>query len=315
MVKVSQMLWLVAIFAVAMVATIALVLNSGQKEMTIVGGVTNAEGELVGPWSNTVVNYMLITSDRFTGADVDAVAKVYDEKPEDWVNPRGDFTDASKYTVYTGSSGEVLINKEMPGTYYVVLTATGYNTEFIEITIPDGTGRGDLSDYQANPDRLPVEMTKIGTTTASTIDFALTNASGKELKDTELLTIDDNTEFRGWKVIINDELGFSVDTDGDGNYDEGIDYMKVTIGDKSVVVFDPARAVDEFDSNDEYTLNIEGTKLADGEDLVVKVEFKADTSDTAGANDEKLGEGDGTISYIKIYDMEGNLFATVPIVA
>ena len=278
-------------------------------------GVVNVEtGQLAGPWTNTLVNYKLITSDKYSGADVAATAKVYDDQPDEWLNARGDFDDSAEFTTYIASAGEVLINKEKPGMYYVVLTATGYNTEFMTIEIPDGSGRGDISDYQANPDSAPAELSLVGTTTVEHLEFALVNDTNSVEKETAILTIAENTEFRGWKVIVNDEEGFSYDTDGDGNYDEGIQRVELTVGSKSYKIFDPDNGVDEFDSNDEFTFELADV-VADEDDLVIKVEIEADTSDSVGANDEAWGEGEGVLSYIKIYDAEGDIFANVQIVA
>jgi len=286
-------------------------LGGGQASTT--EGKIVVNGEEVGPWANKLVNYKLITSDEFTGADVAATAKVYDKQPEEWLNARGDFSDAAAFTTYTASSGAILINKEIPGTYYVVLSATGYNTDFLTITIPDGTGRGTLPDYQAQPDAKATEMTQEGTiTTVEDLTFTLVNATATTLKQSAVETVDENTEFRGWKVIVNDELGFSTDTDGNGKYDEGIARYTVTVGSKTVKVFDPSNGVDLFDSNNEYTFPLNDI-VADSNDLVVKVEIKADTSDSAVANDEKWGAGEGVLSYIKIYDAQGQLFATVPV--
>jgi len=314
--KTNDGLKYMALFLVAIVVAGGGVyfLMGGGSQSTI-EDVPGEDGEIVAPWENTLVNYKLITSDKFTGTDVSATVKVYDEKPADWGNPRGEFSDASEYTVYTASSGEITVNKEYPGTYYGVLTATGYNTEFIEFKIPNGIGRGDISDYQSNPDSKVAEMSLVGTTTDEDFAFTLTNATAKTLKDTVLLTVDENTEFRGWKVIVNDEEGFSTDTDGDGTYDEGISLFKVSVGGKEFTIFEPSKGVDEFDSNDEYTFLLDGVTVSDEDDLVVKVEIKADTSDSVGANDEKWGEGEGVLSYIKIYDQEGNLFATSDVTA
>lgn len=278
-------------------------------------GVVNVEtGELAGPWTNTLVKYVLITSDKYTGADVAATAKVYDEQPEEWLNARGDFDDAALYTTYTAVSGEIEVNKEKPGMYYVVLTASGYNTEFMTITIPDGTGRGDISDYQSNPDSVAAEMAAIGTTVAEDLEFTLVNDTNSVEKDTVLLTVAEATEFRGWKVIVNDEEGFSTDTDGDGIYDEGIKKLTITVGSQTYKIFDPAVGVDEFDSNDEFTFLLSDV-VADEDDLVIKAEVTANTCDSVGANDECWGEGEGILSNIKIYDAEGDIFATVGLVA
>jgi len=289
--------------------------GQGQLSTTENSMVVNpATGQAMAPWAKKIVNYKLLVSDKYTGADVTATVKVYKEKPSDWENPRGDFSDAENYNIYTVTNGEALINKEFPGTYYAVITKDGYNTEFVSFVIPDGTGRGDISDYQQSPDIDVVEMTQEGSTTNQDAEFTLTNATSKELRKTVLVTVDENTEFRGWKVIVNDEEGFSEDTDGDGVYDEGISKFKITVGSQTKTVFDASRSVDEFDSNDKYQFDLSDVVGSD-QDLTIKVDIVADTSDSVGANDEKWGEGEGVLSYIKIYDAQGNLFETTAIKA
>lgn len=274
-------------------------------------------GQVVGKWADKLVNFQVLVSDKFSGADESATLKVYDEQPEDWENPRGSFDDASLYTPYTATDGVVLINKETPAMYYVVGIVSGSNTEFFTIEIPDGAGRSeDLSDYNAEPDAKSIEFSAVGTTTDEDFAFTLTNQTNYEITDALTLRVTDDTEFRGWKVIVSDEEGFSIDTDGDGVYDEGISRFVVSVGGVEKVIFDPDKGVDEFNSEDEFTFLIEGEMVADGDYLEVEVEIEADaTGDYTGANDEVWGEGEGVLSYIKIYDLEGNLFATSDVTA
>jgi len=314
MAKMKTVVTLGVVFAVAVVAVVALFTMGDSEQLSTTGQIVTEEGQTVGAWSNTIVKYKLSVKDEFTGADVAATAKVYDEEPADWENPRGDFDEAKDFTAYTAASGIVEIDDELPGTYFVVMTASGYNTEFVQITIPDGSGRSiDVADYNAAPDIKSAPMTQLGATTDEDFDFTLVNDTSAEEKDTILLTIDENTEFRGWKVIVNDEEGFSVDTDGDGVYDEGVSRFEVTIGSMSETLFEPDRGIDEFDSEDKYTILLNDLTVADGDDLIIKVEVDAITGDYVGANDEAWGEGEGVLSYIKIYDDEGNLFATVDV--
>jgi hypothetical protein len=316
--KTKTLVWTVGIFALALVATFGLVLKLGQPALTTTGQTIDEEtGEVIGPWANALVSYKVLTADAFDGSNVASTIKVYDEQPEDWGNPRGDFTDAAAYTVYTASSGVVTINREKPGTYFCVATASGYNTEFYKITIPDGTGRGDLSDYQTSPDSEAQDMSLVGSTTDKDFAFTLVNDTSAEISDTVLLTVADGTEFRAWKVIVNDQEGFSTDTDGDGTYDEGVSRYKVCVQDVCETIFDPDRSVDLFDSNNEYTMNIEGVSVADGKKVAIDVEVDAITEDgtALAANDELWSEGEGVLSYIKVYDMQGNLFATSDVTA
>lgn len=316
--KQKDSLKLLAVFGVFIIAAVAVTtyLMGGAREQSITGVIDEATGEVIGPWSNTLVKINLLTSDEYDGSDVAATAKVYETRPADWGNPRGDFDDSALYTQYTAAAGVVEINKQFPGMHYVVLTATGYNTEFVEINIPDGSNRNiDVADYNAAPDNVKASMALVGATTDEDFDFTLVNDTNVDLVDQILLKIDDDTEFRGWKAVITDEEGFSVDADNDGTFDEGVSKLTVTIGNKKATIFDSARNVDEFDSNDKYTLELDGVVVGDGKFLTVAVDIVADTGDYVGANDEVWGEGEGVLSYIYIYDNEGNLFATVNIAA
>ncbi|MCD4759809.1 hypothetical protein K8R33_02895 [archaeon] len=272
-------------------------------------------GDTEGPWDEKLVDFTVITTDRFAGSDESATVKVYDDKPEDWDNPRGDFSDAALYTSYTASSGVVTINKEYPGHYYLVGTVSGSNTEFLEIDIPNGDGLGELYDYNQEPDGDIMDFSAVGSSTDEDYAFTLTNGTDQTVKDTISLTLDDDTELRGWKVIVTDTEGFSIDANGDGTYDEGIKKYEVIVCGISKIIFEPAKGTDLFDSNDEYTFEIQSCKVQDGDDLNVKVEIKANTGDYTGANDEVWGEGEGVLSYVKVYDKEGNLFSTTDVTA
>ena len=280
------------------------------------GNPGNIGSDKEGRWADTIVNHKINTYDEFDGSNEAATIKVFDEKPEDYDNPRGDFSDSSLYTSYSASSGVVTINKEFPGHYWLVGTVSGSNTMFMEIDIEDGSEtKDDLSEYNQNPKTENMEFSAVGSTTDEDFAFTLTNGTDQTVKDTVSLTVGDDTKLVGWKVIVDDTEGFSVDTDGDGTYDEGIKRYEVTVCGVKKNVFEPAKGIDEFDSNDEYTFQIPNCEVADGDDVNVKVEIKANTGDYTGANDEVWGEGEGVLSYIKIYDQEGNLFSTTDVTA
>ena len=52
-----------------------------------------------GRWVGQLVNKKISCKNKFNGTVVDCTAKVYAEKQSDWENPRGDFTDSSKYEI------------------------------------------------------------------------------------------------------------------------------------------------------------------------------------------------------------------------
>jgi len=312
----------IAIVAVvAVVAGFLLSMVGGAQEQSIAGGVVDeATGELVGPWSDTIVSYNIITENP-EGTDVATTAKVYEEKPVgfDEENGRYDFDDQTMFKQFTASSGVLDINTLKPGMYYVVIEASGYNTEFETISIPDGSEAQysgvSLADYETSPKTDAVEMLLVGSTTDEDFAFTLVNETNAELSEAITLKVAELSELRGWRAIVTDEEGFTVDTDGDGTFNEGVKKMTVTIEGQELKVFDSAQGVDVFDSNDDAFIDLSDVVVGGKQFVDVGVEIVANTGDYTGADDEVWGEGEGVLSYIKIYDNEGNLFATVDVTA
>ena len=265
-----------------------------------------------GPWRNSLVNYQLIFSDKYTGDDLEPTVKIYSERPNDWDNPRGSFDRASEFSIYTASDGEVLLNRHKPGDYYAVIQLAGHNTEFLEVSIPDGTGRGDLSDYQQFPDSEFVEMTQVGVLpTPINVEFAIdNNQNDRNFRHTELLTVADDTEFRGWRVIVVDEEGLRFDTSGDGTYDLGIHELSVRVGSQTVKLFEPDRGVDLFDSNGRYIFDISDVVGAQ-DDLEFRIDFRADVS--TGSSGLGTLNQDQDIVEARIFDAEGSLVSTIEV--
>ena len=261
-----------------------------------------------GKWVGQLVNKQIVVSNKFNGTAVAATAKVYAEKPSDWGNPRGDFTDASLYEQYTASSGTVTV-QDYPGEYFVVLTATGYNTEFIEkFVVPDGSGTPvtlSLSDYNSAPNAEKSRMTLTPSLTLANVTATLTNQTNREMTEYAYQTVADSTEFRGWKAVVNDVEGMKDDADSDGTYDEGVSYLKITIGDKAAKIFDPSNGINEFDTNGKYEILLDDYSVADGNQIPIKFEIKANTGDYTGANDEIWGEGEGTLVRVDLFDQAG----------
>ena len=280
-------------------------------------GAVTADGEPIAPWATKLVNYNLLVTDAYTSANVAASVKVYDKQPDEWNNPLGNFDKSAEYTEYVdlNADGTILIDKEYPSTYYAVIEMAGYNTVFETFTIPDGEGQGNIADYQSNPDSTLIEMAAVATTTSEDIAFTLANETDATEEEFVSLKVSDDAEAHLWKATVEDILGFSEDFDSDSTFDEGISSMTVTVGSKSMEIFNPAKGIDLFDSNDKYSIDLTGIVVADGAKLDVEVEIVADTSDSAALNDELLGEGDGTIVTITILDTSANTFATVNAVA
>jgi len=276
-----------------------------------------------GKWVGQLVNKQITCKNKFNGTAVACTAKVYAEKPGDLGNPRGDFTDSSKYETFTATSGVITV-QDYPGEYYVILTATGYNTDFIGVTdaerfvIPDGSGTPatlSLSDYNSAPNTDKAKMTLTPTLTVENATMTLTNETAKKVTEYMYATVGDDTEFRGWKAVVTDVEGIKDDADSDGTYDEGVSILKVTIGSTSKEVFNPSKGINLFDTNSKYEIELKDVVIADGNQLPVKVEITSNTGDYTGANDEIWGEGEGSLVKIDLFDQEGTNRGTVEVVA
>lgn len=270
-----------------------------------------------GPWKNSIVHYDLLFSDKYTGGETNPTVKMYSEMPSDWNNPRGSFDQSADYSIYTSEDGKVRLNRHLPGTYYAVIQLDDYNTEFLTIEIPDGTGRGDLSDYQQYPDSRFLEQTQVGDLTDTlAIDFAITtNSSNTNLRHTELLTVAENTEFRGWKVIVSDLDDIRFDDTGDGIYNYGIKELKVQVGSKTVNLFEPNRGIDLFDSQGRYTIELDDI-VRSQEDLTIRTDMTAitNTGNTSGDNNNgQLNPDDNDFLELRIFDAEGTVQSTLTV--
>jgi len=303
-----------------LVAVVSGFLIAGTQEQSVASErLVQSEEGLIGPWAETTVPYILIT-ENVEGTDVAATAKVYAVAPEGFAEKNGrlDYDDASEFTSYTASSGEITVSKQSPGKYYVVVEASGYNTEFVEMTIPDGSNKiGSLADYRTAPDSKAVEMWLQGATTDKDFAFTLANESNADESESLTLKMDSLTEFRGWRAIVTDTEGFTTDADNDGIFDEGVKKLTVNIGGVEVKLFDAAQGVDEFDTNDKAEILLDNMVVQEKDFLNVAVDVVANTEDgtALAANDELWSEGEGVLGYIYIYDNEGTLTATVDITA
>lgn len=308
--------WAVIVI-LAVIAIILSMMAAGAGYLSFLSLGNVGGDDEVAPWKDSVVNKKISFKNEFNGTTINPTVKLFEAKPPDWNNPRGSFTDPTLYEQYTASSGEVTL-ADYPGTYYAVVTLSGYNSEFAEVEIPDGSGpegKDSLSDYNSAPQQVKLDMSAVGTLTIENVTYTLVNATDKEETKFAYQTVADNTKFKGWKAVIKDVEGFSTDADSDGVYDEGIKELEVTVCGIGKKIFHPAKGIDLLDTNDEYTLELDGCEVSDGNNIAVKVRTIANTGDYTGANDEVWGEGEGTLATINLFDAEGVNRGTVSIVA
>ena len=200
------------------------------------------------------------------------------------------------------------------------MTLSGYNTEFVEVEVPASYDYpGDtLSDYTSAPMVQKVKLAQKGATTAENFVVGIdSNDTSVTKKDTQLLTLDADTELRAWKGVFSDALGFSADNDGDGVYDDGINKLVLTVGSKDYKPFDVSNGINDFSPEGEGNVDFELGDLvvADEDDLKVAYEMDIDeTSVDTGDKDEKLGDNE-TIGTLTIFDDENNQFAQITITA
>lgn len=281
-----------------------------------------------GAWADRNVKVDLDIDDKFTGNAVNPTAKVYSEKPAKFGDPSGDFDDGAKYDTVSMSSGTGTYS-DNPGTYYAVIENGSYNTEFVTFDVPTQAEAGSekLSDYNSEPRVVDVEVAQTASLTTSNGDFSLSNKSSYEDDVEGTATVAEDVELRGRDIIVTDNIGLSDDGDNDGVGNEGINEFTLEVIDSSgsVVaekeVYDASAGIDEFESDDEYTLEGSFSDFTASDDEEFDIRATADfettrgSSHSASSDDEILTEGEGDIVSLGIFDQEDTNRGTVKIQA
>jgi hypothetical protein len=270
-------------------------------------------------WENQLVKENVYFWDKYTsGTITPTTLTVFDAKPKDWDVATGDFgTDQAGYLKAESASAGVMLLQEHPGTYWVVAQESNNHTAFFTVEIPCDSGSESLSDYNAEPGAQNVYMAAVDTVSnIAAIDLGtLTNTtSQQDYKDYNYWTIPDDTELCLDKVTIREDAtySFATDADADGEYDEGIEYLKVKIEcgshfSKSAVLFDVSKSIDEFSGDNEAVMDFDAVICPEEQQLMTYVEVECDkgTRDNTGDADEYLGQGEDPFDFV-FTDCEGN---------
>ena len=270
-----------------------------------------------GLWNENIVNYQILSSNKFTGVNVDPTFYLYKEKPEScWENPRTSCDETPDGT-YSSSSGTAVINKEKPGSYFIRAVLDDHYTQFFEIEIRDGpqTETQTLSDYNSQPDTHALKVEQADVLEIIDQTFLISaNTTGKELTLTQSLSISDNKCWRPWKVAVY-ENNYSLSDSGSSISYEGIREFKLYVEGKPYVIIDLNSGVKNgFSSagaNQNYEVDLEDREIGvcDGDSLTLKYYIKAnvevDGNLTTVENGNELLAANEIVARLLFYDRMG----------
>lgn len=298
------------------------------------GEEINAEEPVEGPWVDRMVMKDIQLEDA-TGSDITSgTMYVFEEKPEDnngdtvWGDQReiepyyG--TNQVKDTV-TVSNDEVTVQYE-PGTYYVAIESDGMYTEFGELEIPDGSSYDtSLPDYNNAPEVTTFSLSEVHSVAFDAFDLGVdqNTTSIETWSDDQTIRPADGSEYRAWKMVVHTgEVDPTVDSDSDGNHDEGIReaYFEVSganlASTDSTTVFNPNNGVDLLGSDDKAEIDLSDVVVTRDEPLTVTanvVTFETSTG-TATTGDEVLTSGENPFD-VQLFDQTGTGTALIDVVA
>ena len=272
---------------------------------------------LSGLWKDNIVNYQILSSNKFTGTDVEPTFYLYKEKPEScWENPRASCDETPDGT-YSSSSGKAVINKEKPGSYFIRSVLDGYYTQFFEIDIRDGpqTDAQTLSDYNSQPDTHALKLKQADVLEITDQTFSISaNTTGKEYTLTQSLSVSENKCWQPWKVAVY-ENNYSLTDKGSSITYDGIREFKLYVEGKPYAIIDLNSGVKNGFSTDganqNYEINLEDRDIdiCDGDSVTLKYYIKAnvevDGNLTTVENGNELLAANEIISRLLFYDRMG----------
>ena len=290
-------------------------LTKGGDTPLMAGGTSGSDAaKLSGIWKESVVYFKYTVKNRYNATSLNPTVKVFHEKPTDWGIATGSFeTDDPKYEdQFTGSNGSVSLNTLKPGHYWTVITLSSYNTMFHEVDVPDGPRSSEetLSTYNSEPQTDTIKMAYSDALSVADQSLGtLTNTTTKQTYTVyQTLTVDQDQEYCLDYVTFKEpsaNASFSNDDDSDGEYDEGVEYIKVTINpmnsDKqSKVMFDVDKSIDEFSGDNEWNMDFDAVVIKSENTITITYEVESDkgTNSTTADKDEYLGEGENFLDLI-----------------
>lgn len=251
----------------------------------------------------------------------------YEEKPDEWENPRTiseTYGTSEEYTSYSiESDGRTTIQEE-PGTYYVVAEVSGDYPAFFTVEVPDGSNFPDtsLSDYNQEPILERFTSADRYSLGSSSFDLGISSNSSttQDYEAHNTYRLDDNTEYRLWKTVIqpgsnSGGVDPTTDSDSDGTYDEGVSkaFVEVTGGvdqasAETNTFFHPGNGIDKLGAPDKAELNMEGLVFDDANSMTVAVGstvVESEDGSNAADGDEKASDGE-RLWDINYCDVAGN---------
>lgn len=281
------------------------------------GGSSNSQKVVSNIWTDNIVNYQILASNKFTGNNVDPSVYLYQERPEScWDNPRASCDEVADGT-YSSSSGVVTINKEKPGHYYIRAVLSGYYTQFFEIDIRNGpqSATQTLSDYNAHPDTYALKMEQADTLTITNQTFSVSaNTTGKEYTITQTLSVSDNKCWQPWKFAVY-ENNYSLTDKGSSVSFDGIKELKIYVEGKPYTIIDlnsgTKNGFSTDGANQNYEVDLESRKIdiCDGNAVTMKYYIKANTlldgNLTTIENGDELLASNEVIAKLLFYDRMG----------
>lgn len=310
-------LLIVSIIAIASLCAFGLYYAYDKDVFSGLFAAGGAPARLSGLWNENIVNYQILSSNKFTGANVDPTFYLYKEKPEScWENPRSSCDETPDGT-YSSSSGTAIINKEKPGSYFIRSVLDGYYTQFFEIDIRDGpqTDAQTLSDYNSQPDThaLKLEQADVLEITDQTFSISA-NTTGKEYTLTQSLSVSENKCWQPWKVAVY-ENNYSLTDKGSSITYDGIREFKLYVEGKPYAIIDLNSGVkngfstDGANQNYEISLEDRDIDVCDGDSITLKYYIKAnvevDGNLTTAENGNELLAANEIVARLLFYDRMG----------
>lgn len=264
-----------------------------------------------GPWEDRLVKKRIAIETPAGNAITSGTIHVFDEKPTD-SNGNVVWGNARTIEIYYGSSQEmeqVAISGERttlqykPGTYYLAIENSSYYTQFVKVTIPDGSSYDiKLSSYNKNPETLTVSMPERYNPSLTQVDVGIdkTTSSIQDWKESHTVKPAEGSRYKVWKMVVETgTVDMTTDSNDDGEYDEGIRKFYVTVSgaglssEKSKVFFNPSNGIDRLGDDGKATFKLDSLVAKPSQPLTYTTHF---TTFATGSNSSNAADGDETFT-------------------
>lgn len=259
------------------------------------------DSEETGAWEDQQVKLSLKSNNAYNSTQVAPTIKWFSEKPADWGNPTGDFTQGLIETTTLSASADTTEYRK-PGTYYAVEELSGYNTKFAVIEVPSSSGTTSLSDYNSAgglvPDADVLNMKTTDTLSTSSIDMGISSSANyttdQKFTTYAYFTVDNDQEYIMQSLKVKSNAANITDSDSDGIWDWGVEHLE--INDK--IVFDAGDNINLLAGDYEYDFNFGTTDEPRGKvygeetQVSIKIELTCDQTNNMPATAESCVNGE-----------------------